>query len=628
MRFFVLRGSFLSNKVRYKQYKLITIGGIAVSYFQQNQVVLQERFPHVVDKMINIEKQETQVTQVTLYSEPFEKDEVWLEAVRGSVENQGIILLYGFGQGIGIADLIEMYPERLLFVYEPNEENFRVSLKEMDLRIILESPNLYFLAVGENQLKSLFYSICTHMRNDMAFIALRHYLEVESDEDMLRNLKSDLEKYSNTFDSNRATQNVYRHDWVRNSMYQIAGMLSSPRIKDLYKTYENATIIIIASGPSLQIDIEWVKRIKEHVLIISAGSSIQALVKNGIQPHLATILDGGEINNKVFSDPNALVAPLLYTSSAYYEISDKKDKFKIHSIIKNDEVSQYYMGVDKSQAEISPTTTVTGTAIQAACWLGAKRVVMMGQDLSFPGDKYYSDGVGHIDSEAVGYLVKESQDTVLNVQGTYNATNSSFMGMKGGLESLIAAFPDIEFINSTRNGAVIEGSVWKPIEEVYELVSHENIDGDAVRDLLEKKGSTIDVEAIKEVKSKVFTTFQELPEITQEFKKMIRLFSEIRVLSHTNPVKCQRKIVVIEKIWEGVVNRPWFSPVFEALLPIELREYDRELPSIILEQNLVRKSNLINDILGKLVKHIEAEIPFLKEVFGESLRRIEALNVK
>ncbi|WP_309242044.1 6-hydroxymethylpterin diphosphokinase MptE-like protein [Paenibacillus sp. S150] len=592
-----------------------------MSYFEQNQTVLKKRFPHVANKMLNME---TTSDDKTLYSEPLEKDHLWLEAVEGSVEERKLIFLYGFGQGLGLVDLLEMYPDRMFFVYEPNEENFRKSLEQIDLGLILEQPNLFFLSVGKSQLNPLFYSVCTHIRRELAFVALRNYLENSAD--VLLEVKNDFRKYSENFDANRLTQHRFRNDWLRNSMLQLAGMLTTPNIKELYKAYENTTAIIIASGPSLQTDIEWVRKMKPHALIICAGSSIQAMVKNGIQPHLTALLDGNPINNRVFSDPSALAAPFLFLSSSYYEIGDKKKQDKIHAIIHNDEVSQYYLGISKQQAQIRPTSTVAGTAVQAAIWLGAKRVVLMGQDLSFPDEKYYADGVGHFEKGFTDSQVKNSTLTVLNVQGTYNSTNASFLAMKESLESLFGSYPDVEFINSTRKGAVIEGTVWKPAEEVFEMLSKQSIGENAIRDLINKNDYAPTDKELLDVRNKVSASLRDLDLIMQEFKKIRQHIGKLRELSRANPNKCQRTIVEIEKMWGEVIKRPWFEVVFETLMPLEIAEYDRGLPAIVSEKNLVQKSNLINDVLGTLLKEVEKEVPFLEEVFEEALRRLELIS--
>ncbi|MNI78723.1 hypothetical protein D3C73_1351210 [compost metagenome] len=109
---------------------------------------------------------------------------------------------------------------------------------------------------------------------------------------------------------------------------------------------------------------------------------------------------------------------------------------------------------------------------------------------------------------------------------------------------------------------------------------------------------------------------------------MNRLMGKIRELSRTNPSKCQRTVAEIEQIWAGVMTLAWFTPVFEALLPVEIEQYDRELPSIVMETNQVKKAEQINHTLGGLMKSIEKELPFLESTLQESLRRIDTLTAK
>lgn len=91
-----------------------------VSNLELNQMVLEQRFNNVAHKTLTIDLNHIKEKETVM--EPWDKDEAWLEAVRGSVGDLNIIFVYGFGQGLGIADLLEMYPNRWLFVYEPEEE--------------------------------------------------------------------------------------------------------------------------------------------------------------------------------------------------------------------------------------------------------------------------------------------------------------------------------------------------------------------------------------------------------------------------------------------------------------------------------------------------------------------------
>ncbi|MBE7898981.1 motility associated factor glycosyltransferase family protein [Paenibacillus polymyxa] len=597
-------------------------GGMVLTILSLNLTAIQNRFPNVTSSMLSLEPTRAQVHKT--YNEPIEKDHIWLEAVQQSVGNIECVFVYGFGQGLGIADILEMYPDRLLFVYEPDEYQFLNSISSYDMRSILEHPNLYWLAIGDSQLNSLFYMASVHMQRELAFVALRHYLEAEMDG--LRDVKERLEEYNHTYESNQRTHHLFRQDWIRNSMYQMAGMLSSPSIDDLKFSFPGSTAFIIASGPSLQQDIEWVKRVQPHALVIAAGSSIQALVKQGIQPHLAVTLDGGIINDKVFSQPETLEAPLLYGSTSYFGITDRKQKDTVHFVLSNDSISQYYLGIDRAQIAITATPTVVGSAIQAAVWLGARRVVLMGQDLSFPGNKFYADGVGHIEASHNASIVEKAPRQVLNVHGEYNATNESFLFMKDALENLFAALSNIEFINTTRNGAALEGTVWKPIEEVYDMIAEEHIEHDAIANIQRNQPFTINENRIKEVKGKIENTLNDFTRFREELEVMLKSIQNIREWSRTKPLKCHNAIVEIEQRWTSIVSRDWFVPIIETVLPLEIGLFDQQQPLIAIEQNLLRKADMIHEHLGKLANEIVGKISMLEELFVESIRRIDDIK--
>lgn len=593
-----------------------------VSNLELNQMVLEQRFNNVAHKTLTIDLNHIKEKETVM--EPWDKDEAWLEAVRGSVGDLNIIFVYGFGQGLGIADLLEMYPNRWLFVYEPDEEAFMDSMQNYDFRDLLSHPNLHWLSVGESQLNMLFYLVCSYMQQEMAFVALRHYLD--HDMEILHDIKKKFTEYSFTFNSNKRTEEFFRQDWIRNSLYQMPSMLTSPSIEQVRDSFKGVTAVITASGPSLQKDIEWIERLKSHALVIAAGSSIQALVKHDLRPHMTVIMDGNEINNKVFKDPKTLEAPLFHTSSAYYEISARKHDQLIYSVMGNDEFSQYLMGLTKEEISISSTPTVAGTAIQAAIRLGATRIVMMGQDLSFPDNQYYSDGVGHVEAKATAITVQTATQKILNVKGTYNLTDSSFMFMKDSLEEIINAYPTIEFINTTKNGAVIEGTTWMPIEEAFTLIADQHVEPDPIESLIAKSKAEINYSKKEYVQTKISYVINDLKEMKKEIIDIQKLMSKIEEHSRTKPMKAQNTLELIEQKWEKIANREWFEPIFNTVMPTDLREFDQQLPFIVNEKNLPIKCKLINQYLGKLLKDLVEKESFLEQLLNESLIKISEIR--
>lgn len=586
-----------------------------------NMLLIESRFPNVAFKISELK--EKRLDTDSIYQESVGYDEEWMRAVEGSVGGIKLIFVYGLSQGIGLADVIEKYPDNLIVVYEPDEASFWHSLNHYDLTPVLEWPKLLWLSVGESQLDMIFYNICTYMDRELAFVTLRQYLYTSYD--ALKDVKDKFLKYQVTFESNRLTMNFFGKDWVRNPLNQLATTVQHPSIIDLNVPFKGSTAVVVASGPSLSGDIEWLKKLKDHALIISAGSNIQALVSHGIQPHLTTILDGSPINEKVFSQPGALEAPLLFSLSAYYGISDMKQKDMLYGVFHNDLISQYGLDLNENYPYIYATPTVSGTAIQAAVALGAKRIIFMGQDLSFQNGKYYADGVEHADKNTLNNEVQNATLKVKNVIGGENDTTTAFKLMKDSLESVIAVFSDVEFINATRGGAHIEGATWIPPEKAYELIQEESVPVNGVLDVLRSVQDQLVERSVGQaelLKSRLNFLSYDLLEVKNELFSIRKKMNKIQEMARFKPQKAWDNLASIEVVWRNIVNRPWFEAVFLTLNPRSIHDFDRLLPLLSLERDILKKSDMIYEHLGNLVKLMIEEIPEIIEMITESISRI------
>lgn len=600
-----------------------------MSDFQTNLAVLQERFPNTLNGLKRFEHNAEQASASA--SEPLEKDQAWLEAVRGSVGDMNVIFVYGFGNGIGLADLIEMYPERFFIVYEPDVNSFYKRMQDYDLSELLKWPKILWFSVGETQLKILFHRICMYMNEELAFVALRHYLE--NDMDGLQELKEEFVDYRNIFESNRHTEKRYQKEWFENSVNQVADMLHTPSLFELTGSLKGSTAVIVASGPSLEQDIEWIHKFVPHALIISAGSSIQVLAKHGIRPHIAAVMDGGEINEQIFSVEGALESPLFYTSSAYHKISRMKSGDAFYAVVQNDVISRYLLGLDKNEPLMIPTPTVTGTAIQVAAWLGASTIILTGQDLSFQQNKFYASGVAHTEAADMERIIQDSQHRVMNVYGEYNRTNNSFLMMKDAIESLIASISNIRFINATRGGAAIEGADWKPAEAVYEEIKDQAMEGNSIQRLLQKENNMIEKEEFSQnkialVKNRIVDLLSDSVSMQNELFQLKKQIDKLPEFSRTKTLKAWKSLEEIELAWGKIVAREWFGPVFETILSDRVYDFDRIVPRIKVETEIRKKSDLIYEYLGGLVTAIRAEIPWVQQLLQDGLARIETMNDK
>ncbi|OWR27595.1 hypothetical protein CDO73_21920 [Saccharibacillus sp. O23] len=589
-----------------------------MTYINRNMQIIEQRFPatfhHIKDSM--------EQGRSTSWKESSNYDSAWLEAVTQSIGDNKIVFVYGFGRGLSIAELLDRYPDRWFFVYEPNMNVVVDSLEEMDLSMVLEHSSLYWLAVGEETIKTAFTLMCSYMQNKIGFLALRYYLEQE--EDVIDEIKEEFMEYRKTFFSNKFTEHRFRMEWTQNSLLHLNDFFEQVSIEQLYGTLKGIPAVIVSSGPSLKEDIEWIRKIKDRALIISAGSSIQALIANQIEPHMTVIMDGHSINQKIFSSPESLQPPLLYAASSYYKISDSKADQKILSVMSSDHISLHFLGLQTEQVFIRPTSTVAGTAVQAAICFGADQIIFAGQDLSFSNNEYYSAGIAHHDSKNAENNVATATEKVLNVKGSYNATDEGFLAMKSGLESLIEKFPEVRFVNTTRHGAEIAGAPFQPIDKVYEELKDLKVDPHVIPNLLHNLEPIAGMEYKNQVLNQLKSVFEDVGNVNQESMKLLNDLGKIRALSRTKPVKAQKNLEQIEKQWAQIASRDWFAVIFETLIPLEIHAFDRMLPEIVNESNIVRKCDLIEEHLTLVLKAIRDQLPALQDIIEESIKRMES----
>ncbi|MBP3296321.1 MAG: motility associated factor glycosyltransferase family protein, partial [Lachnospiraceae bacterium] len=109
---------------------------------------------------------------------------------------------------------------------------------------------------------------------------------------------------------------------------------------------------------------------------------------------------------------------------------------------------------DKEEDIWEVSGSVAGLALEAAVRLGAGRIYLVGQDLAYPDGKTYAQGMPYV-AEA------ESRGTMLvpSVNGGMVSTSEAFHWFRIGLETQIAKYKDIRFINLSRQGARIKGCV-------------------------------------------------------------------------------------------------------------------------------------------------------------------------
>ncbi|GJM77049.1 hypothetical protein HMSSN036_92650 [Paenibacillus macerans] len=122
---------------------------------------------------------------------------------------------------------------------------------------------------------------------------------------------------------------------------------------------------------------------------------------------------------------------------------------------------------------INDAPSVAVIALQCMVRMRASTIILVGQNLAYRSQKYYASGV----TNSTGVPYGEGMIQIEGVNGDKVVSNPSFIKMKKEMEFYIRASSGVEFINTTREGARIEGTNFAFLDEVIRLRLHEkNVD--------------------------------------------------------------------------------------------------------------------------------------------------------
>ncbi|MBW7474984.1 DUF115 domain-containing protein [Paenibacillus oenotherae] len=567
---------------------------------------------------------------VRLYSQydPVIECSKWLEQVSTEIEEKEHVLVFGLGLGYHLEALLSRFPEKKFYIYEPDNEIFISYIEVRDMRPALKNKSIAALAIGSetNVMYGITKAIATNTNKGFAFITIPVYQRLHKE--LLAKLRKEAEAVLLDYRSNLATVHGFREEWPRNIIKNFVHILRTPDISLMKDSCKSIPAIIVGSGPSLKDDIPMLKEIQHKCMIISAGTSVQALAHHGITPDLVVSIDGGHSNYVAFEHIDLTSIPLLYSSFVHYKIPEKKREESLYVGIGLDTITPYLMNNADEAPVFYSTASVTGTSIQAANYLGCHPIVFTGQDMSFPNDSFYTEGVKHIDIEKQERTVSGANESVPNVSGGTNRTTKKMITTLNDLEALLKAFNNQTYINASRYGAVIEGTTFKLLEDwarEYPLDTK-----------LERHWFKAKIAELKWNKSgRVAAGLKQLKQLESEFchmdEELSLLIHHLEQLQEQDSLSKDKRtyhVQQVEQRWTEMSSTVFFEKVYSVPIRAQIMVFQRHVPEIINENDLVEKSKLLVEHLGRLVRQMKEVTPKLLNWTRETIETAEVFLVE
>jgi hypothetical protein len=382
------------------------------------------------------------------------------------------LILFGLGAGYQLESLFEHKELEKLFICEPNRDFFYASLFAIDWAKILEKvdesgANLY-INIGDDgthlfrDLLGQFYNIGPYVLSQTFFYQGYYNAALNASIMQLREQLQIVVAMGEYFD-----HACYAIEHTKEALRNNIPFLRAKPSQYLSNQQRELPIIFVGNGPSLDYSIDTIRELKERAIIVSCGTSLQALQRNNITPDFHAEI---ELNRATYDwayrvdDLEFLKKITLLSCNGIHP--DTCNLYKnVKFAFKEGESATVSMlnviGADKAESLEFSFPTVSNFAINLFLKLGFNQIYLFGVDMGFvDNQKHHASQSGYYTQQGKElYKYTDENNTGLLVPGNFRpvvSTKYEFKLAKTIIEQALAAHK-IDCYN-TSDGARIEGA--------------------------------------------------------------------------------------------------------------------------------------------------------------------------
>ncbi len=390
-------------------------------------------------------------------------------------ETVASIIMFGLGSGYQLEKLLNDHTVEKLFICEPNRDFFYASLFAIDWLAIFtkieRSDSRIYLNIGDDgtnlfrDLLNQFHSIGPYILNNTYFYQSYYNSSLNNAIAQLREQLQVVISMGEYFD-----HAYYGIAHTKECLKRGYPLLSKNPASYLQYEAKEVPVFIIGNGPSIDHSMETIKEWQEKAIIVSCGTALQALFKNGITPDFHAEIE----QNRTTFDWPSLIGDLDYLKkisllSCNGIHPDTCTLYKdVYIAFKEGESSTVsalnVLGESQFESLQHAFPTVSNFTCNLFTVLGFQSIYLLGVDLGFIDVKhhhsknsaYYNEG----GEEAYDY--SEKNNTSIVVPGNFRKsvnTKHEFKVSKQMIEQVIGVKSKEQIFYNCSDGAKIYGAI-------------------------------------------------------------------------------------------------------------------------------------------------------------------------
>lgn len=228
----------------------------------------------------------------------------------------------------------------------------------------------------------------------------------------------------------------------------------SHNVDELEEAFRGREVVVVAAGPSLDHNLEFLRKVSGSKVIIAVGTVWKKLLSLDIVPDYVVVMDAQLRTFRQFEGIEDTRVPLILDSTACWKFAAAYKGKKYIAYQKDYEASEKCAA--QSHNKLYETGgSVTTLALEIALQSGAKTVYFAGADFAYPAGLSHADGT--MDKKHIQDV--SGMEQVKAVNGGVVYANAPFIDFRKWIERKIKQYPEVAFYNLSDCGADIEGAV-------------------------------------------------------------------------------------------------------------------------------------------------------------------------
>ena len=428
---------------------------------------------------------------------------------RRTATSTPLLIMLGLGLGYQLAFLYEKFTPINTYIIEPDTDIFYLSLCVFDYASLFQyisEKHLGIKFIFMDDPESIILDLDNYCSSYGMNLAVKTFYQHYAS-DKLTKIKNRIQRDMSSI----SIKNGFFDDILIGMCNSSRNLISKTKILTDYQLPEHLKkipVLVIGSGPSLDAELDLIKRINEKVCIIVCGTALTALIKYGIKVDVYVAIERTEtvrdallsIEDKTVFNDILCIAPDVVHPSVLNLFKHKIIAFKANEVM-------YYSLALLGKIKVpnkycclnycNPLVSNMGAFI--AFYLGFHDIYFVGIDNGSAQNDSHSKFSYYYDKN--GIIKKEAENMILNklplsFPGNFRTeikTNSLFKISIRVFEDLISDNKKCANFYNASDGAKIEGSESKHLSDVN-WKKYDSFDHNELRNVIEhQKAENIEV---------------------------------------------------------------------------------------------------------------------------------------